>query len=380
MREKIGFECKNTQKKDLFLKIYLAYNIRYSMKNRDMDTGLNWDNAFFISRGFYVKTVGDDRRGEKIRKVYCCVSAAIAPNKCGWPLVDYIRKIRRNVSQHPQAWSRYTVMFIDIHMWSLTVDFGFVQAYHHLTISYLFTHLLPHHPLHYPSYSHTFLTMLLPRGRYCSLYVGADEILTARGELFKRQDYESSFLAHYWRGWIDMSSNHHLPSLSPRNHRPSEHKSRHMARGHGRLDSQMHCACACKRLDAIQYTWKASWKEDGTVYLYVCVCVRQRGLIQSDHIHRNRWPTQGVPSLFFFSSGSACRPGSAVQVGRVRNQTGGDTRRCRACMHTNLHFCGWSLSLNSKSTWLGWKKDLCFGFKYLVLLSETRLNNLLKFP
>lgn len=46
---------------------------------------------------------------------------------------------------------------------------------------------------------------------------------------------------------------------------------------------------------------------------------RQKGLIQIDHIHRNRWPTQGLPSLFFFSSGSVCGRGSTVQVRRVRS-------------------------------------------------------------
>ncbi len=138
---------------------------------------------------------------------------------------------------------------------------------------------------------------------------------------------------------------HHLPLFSPWNHRPSEQKSRHMATGHGRLDSQMHCACARKRLDEIQCMRKPVRKRMG-LCICVCLCVwdRQKGLIQTDHIHSNRWPTQGLPSLFFFSSGSACRRGSTVQVRRVRKQTGGHTHRCRARIHTNLYFCGWSLT------------------------------------
>lgn len=58
---------------------------------------------------------------------------------------------------------------------------------------------------------------------YC-LCAGADEILRVSGELFKRQDYESSFLARCWWVWIDMSPppprcpHHHslsFPSLKP---------------------------------------------------------------------------------------------------------------------------------------------------------------------
>ena len=115
---------------------------------------------------------------------------------------------------------------------------------------------------------------------------------------------------------------------------PSEQKSRHMATGHGRLDSQMHCACVCKTLHEIHYTGKPVRKR---MALCVCVCVcvcrragdKQKNLIQTDHVHRNRWQTQGLPSLFFFSPGSACRRGSTVQVSRVRQQTEGP--------HTHTH-------------------------------------------
>lgn len=51
---------------------------------------------------------------------------------------------------------------------------------------------------------------------------------------------------------------------------PSEQKSRHMATGHGRLDSQMHCACVCKTLRELHYTGKPAGKRMG---LCVCMCV-----------------------------------------------------------------------------------------------------------
>lgn len=129
-----------------------------------------------------------------------------------------------------------------------------------------------------------------------------------------------------WALPITTTSTTTSPFFSPWNHRPSEQKSRHMATGHGRLDSQMQCACACKRLDEIQCMRKPVRKRMG-LCICVCLCVwgRQKGLIQTDHIHRNRWPTQGLPSLFFFYSGSACRRGSTVQVRRVRKQTEGHT-------------------------------------------------------
>lgn len=77
----------------------------------------------------------------------------------------------------------------------VTVDFGFgFRQYHHPTTPHLLTHLL----LTTPSflYIHLLHNAAAAKGGDCSLYVGADEISRASGELFKREDYESSFLAH----------------------------------------------------------------------------------------------------------------------------------------------------------------------------------------
>lgn len=86
------------------------------------------------------------------------------------------------------------------HKWPAIADSGFWQGYYQQAIFHLLTHLLPHHPL--PSSK---CCCCCCCGGDCSLYVGADEILRASGELFKREDYESSFLARCWRVWIDMS-------------------------------------------------------------------------------------------------------------------------------------------------------------------------------
>lgn len=109
-----------------------------------------------------------------------------------------------------------------------------------------------------------------------------------------------------------------------------------MATGHGRLDSQMHCASARKRLDEIQYMRKPVRKRMG---LCICVCVRdrQRGLIQTDHIHRDRWPTQGLPSLFSFP---LVLPGGVGSTVLVRKDIHTDVEHA----HT-LHFYGRSLTV-----------------------------------
>lgn len=104
--------------------------------------------------------------------------------------------------------------------------------------------------------------------------------------------------------------------------------------------------CLCVLRGSMKYSTWESQLERGWDCVSVCLWVwdRQKGLIQTDHIHKNRWQTQGLPSLFFFSSGSACRQESSVQISRVKKQTGGQAHRAR--IHTNLHFCGWSLTLS----------------------------------
>lgn len=57
-------------------------------------------------------------------------------------------------------------------------------------------------------------------GRDCSLYVGTDEILRVSGELFRREDYESRFLACCRRVWIDMRPPHTHPHTSPQPPQP----------------------------------------------------------------------------------------------------------------------------------------------------------------
>lgn len=88
-------------------------------------------------------------------------------------------------------------------------------------------------------------------GGDCSLYVGADEILRVSTELFKGRIMKAAFLVCCWWIWIDISPPQlplasisiWPPTLSlfhsPWKPRTSEQKSRHMARGHSSLGSQM---------------------------------------------------------------------------------------------------------------------------------------------
>lgn len=163
------------------------------------------------------------------------------------------------------------------HKWPAIADSGFWQGYYQQAIFHLLTHLLPHHPL--PSSK---CCCCCCCGGDCSLYVGADEILRASGELFKREDYESSFLARCWRVWIDMSPPQPQPFLSfffsffclcsPWNHGPSKQKSRHMGRGPWQ-PGQPDVLCPMK-----YSRWESKQKQDGIVYLCVCVwaCKRYR--------------------------------------------------------------------------------------------------------
>lgn len=158
------------------------------------------------------------------------------------------------------------------HKWPAIADSGFWQGYYQQAIFHLLTHLLPHHPL--PSSK---CCCCCCCGGDCSLYVGADEILRASGELFKREDYESSFLARCWRVWIDMSPPQPQPFLSffffffafapPETTDPLNRSPDTWAGGRGSLDSQMYCP-PWNTVDE-----KASRNKTG---LFISVCVFER--------------------------------------------------------------------------------------------------------